>query len=95
MDIHEIKTLDFEDAVDMLENRLVDIRKLIEDNQKEVPSSELEVLVSEGAVAADQLAKLRQLKVSEMSGENDTLLTEVAELLDLIGKKVSDLFPNT
>lgn len=93
MDIHELKLLDFADAVDLLENRLVDVNRLIEDNKDSAPSQEAEELAASRAEAETRLAQLRELKTAEMSGESDNLLTEVGSLLDQIGERISDLFP--
>lgn len=93
MDIHELKLLDFADAVDLLENRLVDVNRLIEDNKDIAPSQEAEELAASRAEAETRLTQLRELKTAEMSGESDNLLTEVGSLLDQIGERISDLFP--
>lgn len=94
MDIHELKLLDFDDALDLVENRLVDIHTLIEKSQEEIPSEEAAKLITSKADAETQLARLRAIQTAEMSGERDNLLTEVSTLLDQIGQQISDLFPN-
>lgn len=92
MDTHELKLMDFEDALDRVETRLVEIRQLIQDSASDAPKDKIQALAKSKADAEAHLVKLRQMKTAELSGERDNLLTEVETVLDQIGKKVSDLF---
>ena len=95
MDIHELKVLDFDEAVDLIESRLVDIRELIARHEVEIDDDDRQQLEQSRAEAAEQLENLRAAKTAEMAGERDNLLTEVIAMLDQLGKRVSDLFPNS
>ncbi|MGV6815899.1 MAG: hypothetical protein ACWA44_01355 [Thiotrichales bacterium] len=72
MEIHELKALDFEEAVDLLESRLVDIRRLIEENESNASSQDVAELNASRADVEAHIARLREMQVAEMSGEGDT-----------------------
>lgn len=94
MSIHELKLMNFEEAVDLIENRLVEIQRLLDDNTENAPSRELSQLADSKALAETHLARLREAQTAKLSGERDNLFTEVENLLDQIGKRISDLFPS-
>jgi len=93
MAVHELKDLDFDETIDLLENRLVDIRELIDKSEGRLASVDVKQLKSSRAEAAERVEKLRKMKAAEMAGERDNLFNEAMTILDLIGQRISNLFP--
>ena len=93
MAVHELKDLDFEETIDLLESRLVDTRELIDKSEGHLASVDVERLKSSRTEAAERVEKLRKMKAAEMAGERDNLLNEAMTILDQIGQRISSLFP--
>ena len=93
MDVHELKDLDFDEAIDLLESRLVDIREMIAKGEGRLTSADVKQLKSSRTEAAERVEKLRKMKAAEMAGERDNLLNEAMTILDQIGQRISSLFP--
>lgn len=93
MAVHELKDLDFDETIDLLESRLVDIREMIAKGEGRLAPADVKQLKTSRAEAAERVEKLREMKAAEMAGERDNLLNEVMTILDRIGQRISSLFP--
>ncbi len=88
MKTHELQELDFEDALDILESRLAELKMQVSKNASALSSDDSDAV---NKLQADVEQKLIELKASKLSGERDNLLTEALSLFDQIGEKVSAL----
>ncbi len=103
MNIHELKEMNFDEAVDLLETRLVDMRTAIDDTRKKIENGEytgdrheietrFASLKQDHAALEEKMEKLRELRAEAMSGANDNFLTELLGLFDAIGERIEKLF---
>ncbi len=98
MNLHEFKELDFEEALDLLESRLIDLKGAIEKAEKERESKdaairakaekELDFLRGHHADIEAKMAKLREMRAAELAGERDNLLTETFMIFDQLGERI-------
>ena len=103
MHIHQLKELDFDEAIDLLETKLIETRLAIDAAQQKVDNGDyegdretiearMESLQKDRAALEEKMEKLRELKASELAGETDHLLTEMLGLFDHIGEALEKLF---
>lgn len=103
MHIHQLKELDFDEALELLETRLAETRAAIDAAQKKIDDGDYDgdrttietrmaSLQTDRAALEARMEKLRQQKASELAGETDNLLTEMLELFDRIGERLDNLF---
>ncbi len=95
MNLHDFKELDFDEALELLETRLIglkgDIKKLEEHRDSSNPilhnkaKQELELLQQYRADIEDRLIRL---KATELAGEKDNLLTEIFSIFDQAGERI-------
>ncbi len=101
MNLHEFKELDFEEALDLLESRLIELKGAIEKAEKQQAGKdeasrakaleELNFLHGQRADIEAKMAKLREMKAAELAGERDNLLTETFMIFDQLGERISRL----
>ena len=101
MNLHEFKELDFGEALDLLESRLIDLKGAIEKAEKQQESKdeatrakareELDVLRGRHADIKARMARLREMKAAELAGEKDNLLAETFMIFDQIGERIDRL----
>ncbi len=96
MEVHELKELSFSEALSRLEEKVIATRSEIEDikskaGESEQASSMAENLAREHAEAEEKLAKLRDEKSFELSGQNDTIMKEVIDALDNISYSIQKM----
>lgn len=103
MHVHELKTMTFDEALDLLESRLVDIQEAIEktkikvdngdhDGDKAVVAARFQALMQDRAELEQKMEQLRQQRAAELSGETENLLTELLQLFDRIGARIDKIF---
>ena len=103
MNIHELKEMNFDEAIDLLETRLVDMRTAIEETRKKIEQGEYGAdkheiearfasLKQDHAALEEKMEKLRELRAEALSGANDNFLTELLGLFDSIGERIEKLF---
>ncbi len=95
MNLHEFRELDFEEALELLETRLIGLKGDIEKLEKHRDSSnparrdkakhELERIKRYRAEIEDRLTRL---KATELAGEKDNLLTELFSIFDQAGERI-------
>ncbi len=99
MNIHELKELSFDEAIDLLETRLTDMQAAIDDARQKIDNGEYhdnreaaearyDALLQDRAAIVEKMEKLRQQKAAELAGETDNLLTELLQLFDQLGEKI-------
>ncbi len=101
MNLHEFKELDFEEALDLLESRLIELKGSIEKLEKQQENKdaairdkareELDFLRGRHADIEQKIARLRELKAAELAGEKDNLLTETFLIFDQLGERIDRL----
>ena len=103
MNIHELKAMDFTEALDLLETRLIDIRAAIDATREKIDRGEyhgskqdiearFDALMQDHAALQQKLEKLRELKAEALSGANDNLLTELLGIFDTLGERIDKIF---
>ncbi len=102
MNLHEFKELDFEEAVDLLETRLIGLKEDIEKLEKyrdgrdatirAKAEKELDLLHQHSADIEERLLKL---KAAELAGEKDNLLSETFLIFDQAGERVERFLEKT
>jgi len=101
MNLHEFEELDFDEALELLETRLIDLKGAIDKVEKQRDSGdsavrskaqrELDRLHQHRADIEGRLAKLRKLKAADLAGENDNLLSETFLIFDQVGERIERL----
>ncbi len=103
MHIHQLKELDFDEAIELLETRLAETQAAIDAAQKKVDDGDYDgdratiearmaSLQTDRAALEERMEKLRQQKAGELAGETDNLLTEMLALFDRIGERLDNIF---
>ncbi len=98
MNLHEFEELDFDEALEILETRLIDLKGAIDKVEKQQDSDdstvrdkaqkELDRLHQHHADIEERLARLRELKAADLAGENDNLLSETFLIFDQAGERI-------
>lgn len=99
MNIHQLQGMTFEEALDLLEERLIEVQKTIDATQKKIDDGDFDgdeqkvrarfdEVLKDRAELEKKMEKLRELRASELAGENDNLLTESLALFDQIGERI-------
>ncbi len=99
MNIHQLKELSFDDAIELLETRLAEMQAAIDDarrkiddghynGSREAAEARYDALLRDRAAIEEKMARLREHKASELAGETDNLLTELLALFDRLGEKI-------
>lgn len=101
MHIHELQDLDYEDALNLLETELENLKLRIGETEEKLNGAgertrrdheaELAELHARRREAEEALARLREMKSEEYAGEKDNLLTETLRLFDQIGERIDRL----
>ncbi|MCB1757630.1 MAG: hypothetical protein KDJ38_19070 [Gammaproteobacteria bacterium] len=96
MDVHELKTLNFSEALSRLEEKVITLKSELEDAKARARESEdaqaiAEKLAREHELAEEKLARLRNEKSFDMAGRNHGIMTEVIEALDYISEKIQKM----
>jgi len=94
MKLHELKELNFDEALDLLESRIIEIQRRIQEAESQATDGQkglVDDLHRRHADLLEQMERLRKLKAEEMAGEKDSLLTEILGIFDLIGNKIDHI----
>ncbi|HBR96132.1 MAG TPA: hypothetical protein DD979_01980 [Gammaproteobacteria bacterium] len=96
MKVHELKSLNFSEALSRLEERVISSKGELEAASNRISSQEdahalAEALRQEHEQSEAKLARLRDEKSFELSGQNDTIMTEVIDALDNISEGIQKM----
>jgi dynactin complex subunit len=89
MKIHELSTLNFSDALEMMEERIVAQQSATMEAQKANKPSTLNPSNDESQLKAEQLLTRKSY---DMAGRNHTIMTEVIDALDNMSEGLQKMF---
>ncbi len=105
MNLHEFEELDFEDALDLLETRLIDLQERVNkmeqlENSKNATvrgkaRQALDRIRQHQADIEERLIRLRKIRAAELAGESSNLLSATFSLFDQAGERIDRFFRET